>query len=142
MKVWFKWVWPGVGPFAEFDRKQNGNLDGYFVIKITATKKHSNMFLLFCISQISTRYGFLLGIPFYRSMAMNIITLTHVGRGYSTLFVCAEVINLWFVCVLPQNCCPSSIISKSKQATSHKLGNHRRTMVLYKTDKFLQSIMA
>ena len=79
MKVWFKWVWPGVGPFAEFDRKQNGNLDGYFVINITATKKHSNMFLLFCISQISTRYGFLLGIPFYRSMA-RLYTITGLDQ--------------------------------------------------------------
>ena len=43
------------------------------------------------------------------------------------------------VCVLPQNCCLSSIISKSKQAASHKLGNLRQIVVLYKTGKFLQA---
>ena len=46
------------------------------------------------------------------------------------------------VCVLPQNCCLSSIISKSKQAASHKLGNLRQTMVLYKTGEFLQASVA
>ena len=46
------------------------------------------------------------------------------------------------VCVLPQNCCLSSIISKSKQAASHKLGNLRQTVVLYKTGKLLQASMA
>ena len=43
-----------------------------------------------------------------------------MGGGYSTWFVC--------VCVLPQNCCLNSIISKSKQAASHKLGNLRQTV--------------
>ena len=47
------------------------------------------------------------------------------------LFVC--------VCVLPQNCCKIQIISNSKQATAHKLGNLRQIVVLYKTGKFLQA---
>ena len=33
------------------------------------------------------------------------------------------------------------IISKSKQATSHKLGNLRQNVVLYKTGKLLQTSM-
>ena len=41
------------------------------------------------------------------------------------------------VCVLPQ----SSIILKSKQA-SHKLGNLRQKVGLYKTGKFLQASVA
>ena len=39
-------------------------------------------------------------------------------------------------------CCLSWIISKSKQAASHKLGNLRQTVVLYNTRKFLQASMA
>ena len=35
-----------------------------------------------------------------------------------------------------------SIISKSEQATSHKLSNLRQKVVLYKTGKFLQVSMA
>ena len=46
------------------------------------------------------------------------------------------------VCVLPQNCCLIAIISKSKEAASHKLGNLRQKVVLYKTGKFLQASMA
>ena len=60
-------------------------------------------------------------------MALSVITLAQVGRAYSTLCVCV------CVCVLPQNCCSSSIIPKSKQAASHKLGNLKQTVVLYKT---------
>ena len=41
------------------------------------------------------------------------------------------------VCVLPQNWCLNSIISKSKEATALRLGNHIQNMVLYKTGKFL-----
>ena len=59
------------------------------------------------------------------------ITLARVGGGNSTLCV-----------VLPQNCCLSSIILKSKQGASHKLGNLRQTVVLYKTGKFLQASVA
>ena len=68
------------------------------------------------------------------------ITLARMGRGCSTLCVCVCVCVC--ACVLPQNCCLSSIISKSKQAASHKLGNLRQKVVLYKTGKFLQASMA
>ena len=37
------------------------------------------------------------------------------------------------VCVLPQNCCLNSIITKSKQVAALKLGNLRQTVALYKT---------
>ena len=47
-----------------------------------------------------------------------------------------------FVCVLTPNLCLNSIISKSKQATSRKLGKLRQKVVLYKTGKFLQVSMA
>ena len=56
--------------------------------------------------------------------------LARVGGGYSSLFVCV------CVCVLPQNWCLNSIISKSKEATVLKHGNHIQTVVLYKTEKF------
>ena len=69
------------------------------------------------------------------NITIIIITLARVGGGYSTLFVCVCVCV--FVCVLPQNCCKIQIISNSKQATAHKLGNLRQTVVLYKTGKFL-----
>ena len=82
----------------------------------------------------------------------HLINLVRVGGGYSTclfvcLFVCLFILFAvclfvcLFVCVyirvLPQNCCSSSIISKSKQATSHKLGNLRQTVVIYKTGKYI-----
>ena len=53
-----------------------------------------------------------------------LITLARVGGGYSSLCLC--------VCVLPQNWCLNSIISKSKEATVLKHEN----VVLYKTEKF------
>ena len=56
-----------------------------------------------------------------------LVTLARVGGGYSTLFVCVFVC----VCVLTPNLCLNSFISKSKQATSHKLGNLRQKVVLY-----------
>ena len=69
------------------------------------------------------------------------VTHIHANTYYPRLrgrrvqfFVC--------VCVLPQNCCLSSIISKSKQAASHKFGNLRQTVVLYKIGKFLQASVA
>ena len=40
------------------------------------------------------------------------------------------------VCVLPQNWCLNSIISKSTEATVLKHGNHIQSVVLYKTEKF------
>ena len=52
-----------------------------------------------------------------------LVTLARMGGGYSTLFVC----------VLPQNCCLNSIITKSKQVAALKLGNLRQTVALYKT---------
>ena len=55
-----------------------------------------------------------------------------MGGGYSTLCVC----------VLPQNCCLNSIITKSKQVAALKLGNLRQTAALYKTGKFLQASVA
>ena len=51
-----------------------------------------------------------------------------MGGGYSSQFVC--------VCVLPQNWCLNSIISKSKETTVLKHGNHIQSVVLYKTEKF------
>ena len=42
-----------------------------------------------------------------------------------------------FVCVCVHVTTKLLIISKSKQAASHKLGNLRQTVVLYKTGKFL-----
>ena len=39
------------------------------------------------------------------------------------------------VCVLPQNCCLNSIISKSKEATVLEHGNHIQSVILYKTEK-------
>ena len=57
-----------------------------------------------------------------------------MGGGYSTLCVC--------VCVLPQNCCLSLIISKSKQVAGLKPGILREKVVLYKTGKFLQASVA
>ena len=36
------------------------------------------------------------------------------------------------VCVLPQNCCLNSIITKFKQVAALKLGNLRQTVALYK----------
>ena len=59
-----------------------------------------------------------------------IITLARVGGGYSSQFVCV------CVCVLPQNWCLNSIISKSKEATVLKHGNHIQSVVLYKAEKF------
>ena len=61
-----------------------------------------------------------------------IITLARVGGGYSTLCVCA----------LPQNCCLSLIISKSKQVAGLELGILREKVVLYKTGKLLQASVA
>ena len=40
------------------------------------------------------------------------------------------------VCVLPQNWCLNSIISKSEEATVLKHDNHIQSVVLYKTEKF------
>ena len=55
-----------------------------------------------------------------------------MGGGYSSLFVCLCVC----VCVLPQNWYLNSIISKSKEATAFKHGNHIQNVVLYKTETF------
>ena len=57
-------------------------------------------------------------------------------------FVCLCVCVCVCVCVLTPNLCLNSIISKSKQATSHKLGKLRQKVVLYKTGKFLQVSVA
>ena len=62
---------------------------------------------------------------FILNFISKIITLARVGGEYSTLCVC--------VCVLPQNCCLNSIITKSKQVAALKLGNLRQTVALYKT---------
>ena len=64
------------------------------------------------------------------------------GGGYSTLCACACACVCVCVCVLPQNCNLTSIISKSKQAASHKFGNLRQKVVLYKTGKLLQASVA
>ena len=78
---------------------------------------------------------------FYYNNPGNIIL--NGNSRFITLAHVAECIVLCvFVCVLPQNCCSNSIISKFKQATSHKLGNLRQTVVLYKTGKFLQANVA
>ena len=58
---------------------------------------------------------------------LRIIILAHMGGGYSTLCVCYHKMAV------------NSIISKSKQASAHKLCNLRQTVVLYKTGKFLQA---
>ena len=59
----------------------------------------------------------------YCNVYVLIIILTWVGREYSTL-------------------CMYLLTAKSKQATSHKLGNLRQEVVFCKADKFFQAIVA
>ena len=54
-----------------------------------------------------------------------------MGGGYSSQFVCVCVC----VCVTTKLVF-NSIISKSKEATVLKHGNHIQSVVLYKTEKF------
>ena len=55
---------------------------------------------------------------------------------------------VWVECTVLISLCLSvchhkiAVNSKSKQATSHKLGNLRQKVVLYKTGKFLQASVA
>ena len=44
-----------------------------------------------------------------------------------------------YVCVLPQNCCLNSIISKSKQAAAPKLDSLIQKVALYKVGKLFQA---
>ena len=64
--------------------------------------------------------------------AICLITVAHVGGGYSTLSIC----------LLTPNLCLNSFFLKSKQAASLKLGNLKQKVVLYKTGKFLQASVA
>ena len=69
--------------------------------------------------------------------------LVHKARSRSgmqyTLSRISTTLSAWAegtvlcVCVLPQNCCLNSIITKSKQVAALKLGNLRQTVALYKT---------
>ena len=43
------------------------------------------------------------------------------------------------VCLLPQNCCLSSIISKSEHATALNLCKELAILLFYKADKFLKA---
>ena len=44
----------------------------------------------------------------------------------------------WFVRLLPQNCCLSSIISKSEHAVALNLCKELAILLFYKADKFLK----
>ena len=57
------------------------------------------------------------------------------GRRVTVLgFVC--------VCLLPQNCCLNSIISKSEHATALNLCKELAILLFYKADKFLKVELA
>ena len=60
------------------------------------------------------------------------------GRRVTVLswFVCLSV------CLLPQNCCLSSIISKSEHATALNLCKELAILLFYKADKFLKVELA
>ena len=61
------------------------------------------------------------------------------GRRVTVLswFVCVCVCVC--VCLLPQNCCLSSIISKSKPATALSLCKQLAILLFYKAAKFLKA---
>ena len=64
--------------------------------------------------------------------AIHSLTLARVGGGLQYLVgLC--------VCLLPQNCCLSSIISKSEHAAALNLCKELAILLFYKADKFLKA---
>ena len=69
------------------------------------------------------------------SLIFILLTLARVGGGLQYLVgLC--------VCLLPQNCCLSSIISKSEHATALNLCKELAILLFYKADKFLKVELA
>ena len=58
------------------------------------------------------------------------------------LCVCVCVCVCVCLCLLPQNCCLSSIISKSEHATALNLCKELAILLFYKADKFLKVELA
>ena len=82
------------------------------------------------IMQISKVYGAFVYTDFSELMH-NLLTLARVGGGLHLS-----------VCLLPQNCCLSSIISKSEHATALNLCKELAILLFYKADKFLKVELA
>ena len=66
-----------------------------------------------------------------------------VGGGLQYLVgLCVCLSVCLSVCLLPQNCCLSSIISKSEHATALNLCKELAILLFYKADKFLKVELA
>ena len=71
------------------------------------------------------------------------LTLAHMGGGLQYLVgLCVCLSVSLSVCLLPQNCCLSSIISKSERATALNLCKELAILLFYKADKFLKVELA
>ena len=75
----------------------------------------------------------------YERIKNELLTLTRMGGGLQYLVgLCVCLSVCLSVCLLPQNCCLSSIISKSEHATALNLCKELAILLFYKADKFLK----